>query len=353
MMRFLKPALLVFAVINLVTGMLSGLGRLGWAVPIPEAYAHHGAIMVGGFLGSLIALEKVIPLKRIYFYAGPLLSASSIVVFLFGDFHFAVAMQVVAGLIFAAVYVTYLKVQFSELLLLALAGVACWLVGTVLLFWKQFYPMVLPWWMGFLLFTIVSERLELSRFLPVTAANRRWLYGFLVVFVVSLLIPFHIVGKFLAGFSLVFTSAWLLRYDLIRITLHKEGLARFTAVSLLCGYIALVIEGVLLVALRDQPFAYDMIVHTFFLGFVFSMIFAHGPIILPGVLGLSVKPYHVALYLPVTALWASLALRLAADGGLISLTYRAWSGWVTMGSILLYFVLMIVVTIRSFRTLAH
>lgn len=352
-MRFLKPALLVFALINLVTGMLSGLGRLGWAVPIPEAYAHHGAIMVGGFLGSLIALEKVIPLKRIYFYAGPLLSASSIVVFLFGDFHFAVAMLVVAGLIFAAVYVTYLKVQFSELLLLALAGVACWLVGTVLLFWKQFYPMVLPWWMGFLLFTIVSERLELSRFLPVTAANRRWLYGFLVVFVVSLLIPFHIVGKFLAGFSLVFTSAWLLRYDLIRITLHKEGLARFTAVSLLCGYIALVIEGVLLVALRDQPFAYDMIVHTFFLGFVFSMIFAHGPIILPGVLGLSVKPYHVALYLPVTALWASLALRLAADGGLISLTYRAWSGWITMGSILLYFVLMIVVTIRSFRTLAH
>lgn len=352
MMRFLKPGLLVFAVINLVTGMLSGLGRLGWAVPIPEANAHHGAIMVGGFLGSLIALEKVIPLKRIYFYAGPLLSASSILVFLFGDFHFAVAMQVVAGLIFAAVYVTYLRVQFSELLLLALAGVVCWLVGTVLLFWKQFYPMVLPWWMGFLLFTIVSERLELSRFLPVTAAHRRWLYGFLVVYVVSLLIPFHIMGKFLAGFSLVFTSAWLLRYDLIRITLHKEGLARFTAVSLLCGYIALAIEGVLLVALRDQPFAYDMIVHTFFLGFVFSMIFAHGPIILPGVLGLSVKPYHAALYLPVTALWASLAVRLAADGGLISLTYRAWSGWITMGSILLYFVLMIVVTIRSFRTLA-
>lgn len=353
MIRYLKPALLVFAVINLVTGMLSGLGRLGWSVPLPEAYAHHGAIMVGGFLGSLIALEKVIPLKRLYFFLGPLLSASSIVVFFLGDFHFAVAMQVAAGLIFVAVYITYLRTQYNELLLLALAGVVCWVVGTALLFWKQFYPMVLPWWMGFLLFTIVSERLELSRFLPVTAANRRWLYSFLLAFVVSLLIPFHVVGKYMAGFSLLLTSAWLLRYDLIRITLHKEGLARFTAVSLLCGYIALVIEGVFLVMLRDQPFAYDMIVHTFFLGFVFSMIFAHGPIILPGVLGLSVKPYHATLYLPLISLLTSLAMRLAADGGLISLEYRAWSGWITMGSILLYFIVMIIVTIHSIRTRTH
>ncbi len=345
-----KPLLLVFAFLNLVTGMLSGLGRLGWQIPLPDSYAHHGAIMVGGFLGTLIALEKVIPLKRPILFTGPLFSAASVVVFLNDEFRAAVVMQLIAGLVFALAYATYLRAQYSQELVLALLGVVCWVVGSVLLFWKQFYPQVFPWYMGFLVFTIVAERLELSRFLPVTRRQKNWLLGSLGLFLVSLLVPFHGAGKLMAGVSLLSTGTWLLRYDVIRITLRKEGLTRFTAIALLSGYIALLTEGCLLVFIGPaQAFGYDMLVHTFFLGFVFSMIFAHGPIILPGVLGLSAKPYHSLFYVPLIILLLSLGVRLAADSFLLPLAVRMWSGWLSLGAILLYFISMGIATLHAVR----
>lgn len=351
--RLLKPLLLFTAVVNLLVGMFSGLGRLGWVVPLPEAYAHHGAIMVGGFLGTLIALEKVIPLKQPWFYTGPLLSASSVVVFIAGDFHVAVAMQVLAGLSFVLVYAAYLRQQRNLPLWLAGAGALAWVVASVLLFWKQFYPMVFPWYIAFLLFTIVSERLELTRFLPVTEKNRRTLLLLLALYFAGLIIPFHSWGKYACGLALVGISVWLLRFDVIRITLHKQGLVRFTAVALLCGYITLMLEGLFLLALGDQPFAYDMLLHTFFLGFVFCMIFAHGPIILPGVLGLSVKPYSPFFYVPLVILLASLMVRLLADASLLPVAYRAISGWFSMGAILLYFLSMAVTMVRAVKNAPH
>lgn len=349
MSRVLKPLLLFTAVGNLLVGLFSGLGRLGWIMPLPEAYAHHGAIMVGGFLGTLIALEKIIPLKRPWFYAGPLLSASSVATFLMGDFHLAVAMQVVAGLVFVLVYGAYLRKQKSLPLWLAMIGALAWVVASVLLFWKQFYPMVFPWYVAFLLFTIVSERLELTRFLPVTDKNRRVLLFLLALYLVGSLISFHGWGKYASGLALIGTSTWLLRFDAIRITLHKEGLVRFTAVALLCGYMTLMLEGFFLLFLGDLAFAYDMLLHNFFLGFVFCMIFAHGPIILPGVLGLSVKPYTRFFYVPLAVLLVSLMIRLMADAILVPVSYRSISGWISMGAILVYFLSMMLTMIRAVR----
>jgi hypothetical protein len=349
MIRLLKPLFLVSAVANLLIGLLSGLGRLGWELPLPEAYAHHGAIMVGGFLGTLITLEKIIPLKMPVFYIGPALSAFSVVFFLSGRFREAVVLQVLAGFIFTGAYLVYLRDQKNLPLLLATIGAFSWIVASVLLFWKQFYPLVFPWYMAFLLFTIVSERLELSRFLPVTANDRRYLLAFLGLFLLGLVVPFHAWGKPVAGLALIGISAWLLRYDVIRITLRKEGLVRFTAVALLCGYVLLMLEGLFLLVLTDQPYAYDMMLHTFFLGFVFCMIYAHGPIILPGVLGLSVKPYSPFFYVPLFILLFSLLIRLLAGAMILPLEERAHSGWVSMAAILLYFVSMITVTVRAHR----
>lgn len=340
---------LFFAILNLVLGMLTGLGRMGISVPLPETYIHHGAIMVGGFLGSLIALEKVIPLKKKIFYIGPLLSAGSIVVFIAGNFESSVILLVLASLSFVLVYATYLKRQFNMYLIWAAIGACCWLVGNLLLLWKRFYPIAFPWWMAFLLLTIVSERLELSRFLPTTKTQKNWLLSFLMLFVLGIILPFHGVGTVITGLSLVLISTWLLRFDVIRLTLKKEGLVRFTAIALTTGYIALMLSGLFIVALTDSVNSYDIVVHTFFLGFVFSMIFAHGPIILPGVLGLTIKPYHPLFYLPLISLISSLLMRIGADALIIPFKFRALSGWISMGSIILYFLLMITFTIRAFR----
>ncbi|MEP2670233.1 MAG: hypothetical protein ABJH04_14620 [Cyclobacteriaceae bacterium] len=346
---FYKFIFLFFAFINLVLGLISGLGRMGWGVPLPEVYIHHGAIMVGGFLGSLIALEKIIPLRNYRFLVGPLFSSSSIVVFIAGEFQYAVLMIILASLIMVFVYATYLKKQYSLYLVLAMSGAMCWFIGNVLLLWKHFYPMIFPWWMGFLLFTIVSERLELTKFLPVSQGNKNSLIALLCFFVLGITLPFHGVGTYVTGLSLVLISIWLMRYDVIRLTIKKSGLTRFTGIALSCGYASLLLVGIFLFALRDTAFGYDIIVHTFFLGFIFSMIFAHGPIILPGVLGLTVKPFTPLFYFPLVILYVSLIIRVAADAMLVPFFLRSVSGWISFAGILFYFASLLVSTMRTLR----
>jgi hypothetical protein len=64
--------------------------------------------------------------------------------------------------------------------------------------------------------------------------------------------------------------------------------------------------------------------HAILLGFVFSMIFGHAPIIFPAVLGVRVA-YHRAFYAHLMLLHASLLLRVAGD--LIPWPgVRAWGG---------------------------
>jgi len=344
-----KFIFLFIAFVNLIFGMFSGLGRLGWGVPLPELYVNHGAIMVGGFLGSLIALEKIIPLRKAHFFVGPILSALSLVAFTLGETQFAVMMIIVASINLILVYLMYLKQHKSFYLMLAAIGAICWLIGNLLLQWKRFYPQVFPWWMGFLLFTIVSERLELSKYLPVTQKSKNGLIVFLGLFLLGIILPFHGIGIYLTGLSLIFISVWLMQHDVFRLTIKKERLARFTGFALLGGYVSLLLEGILLIVLRDNALGYDIIVHVFFLGFVFSMIFSHGPIILPGVLGLTVRPYHPLLYFPLVALYASLFLRIAADVMLVPFELRAISGWVTLAAILLYFILLVTSTVRAIR----
>lgn len=94
--------------------------------------------------------------------------------------------------------------------------------------------------------------------------------------------------------------------------------------------------------------AYDVIVHTFFLGFVFSMILAHGPIILPGVLGVSLKPFHRLFYGWLILLHLSWILRTAC-GFFLHLQTRKLSGVVTSIAILGYFATLAAVTFTSLR----
>jgi hypothetical protein len=57
--------------------------------------------------------------------------------------------------------------------------------------------------------------------------------------------------------------------------------------------------------------AYDATLHAIFLGFVFSMVFGHAPVILPSVTRLAV-PYHPFFYAHWALLQLSLLLRVIA-----------------------------------------
>ncbi len=338
---------LLFAFINLLVGMFAGLIRIGWDIPVSGITVHHGAIMVGSFLGSLILLEKAIPLKKNALLFFPFVNALGLLMIVPGFYRFGQGCLVFGAIGLLFIFLLYYKRQPDLSGAFMIVGAMCLLTGNLLLMVKQFYPATFPWWMGFILFTIVGERIELSKFLPVTRTHKIVLVLFLCMYLAGILIAFHGMGKYLSGFALVLVAVWLMRFDVIAIGLRKSGLTKFSATSLLIGCIALMGTGIFLIILPDLPYAYDVTVHMFFLGFAFSMIFAHGPIILPGVLGLSVKPYHPLLYVPLFTLISSLALRVLADLSVIPYSLRLWSGWISVASILLYFIVLASTTLSQ------
>lgn len=349
MKRVLLLSVLIFVVASLAVGVFAGLGRMGATDVYLTGYLHHGAIMVGGFLGTLIALEKIIPLKNRLLLLIPFTSAASVVMLWTNHFSQGVWLLIISSVGLSAVFLFYLiRHRELHLWLMFVGGISLFAGNSVLLS-NTFYPSALPWWIAFLLFTIVSERLELSKFLPVAKTDKRLLLLMLGVFVSGILLSFHTWGNFVSGIALAGIAIWLMRHDVVRINLGKKGLIRFTGVALLLGYISLLLTGIFFIALPEIAYAYDAFVHMFFLGFVFSMIFAHGPIILPGVLGLMIKPYHRFLYAPLVLLHASLVVRIAADINLLDHSFRLPAGYLNGLAILLYFVALVTITIKSLR----
>ncbi len=349
-MVYWRIPFMMLAVVNLLIGMWAGLLRMGWNFPGTTLAVHHGAIMVGGFLTTLIALEKAVPLKRGIVLVIPLVSALSLMMIIPGYYQqglfFLLAGSV--GLFLIHGYYLYLYPRdFSATLMMM--GAMCLVVGNTMLLQQQFYPAAFPWWMGFLLLTITGERLELSKFLPVSKNNKYLLVGFLFLFVVGIIIPFHGVGKYFSGMALLGVAVWMMRHDVMRIGIRKEGLTRFSSIALVLANGWLILEGLLLMTLPETNLSYDMLVHVFFVGYAFAMIFAHGPIILPGVLGIGLKPYHPILYFWLFLVQGSLLLRVGADA-FANLEGRRISGILTVVGILLFFMTLVAQVIRSRQT---
>jgi hypothetical protein len=101
----------------------------------------------------------------------------------------------------------------------------------------------------------------------------------------------------------------------------------------------------LVAAQTDSSRHYDVMLHSVLLGFVFSMIFGHAPIILPS---LFVRPpvYSPMFYGPLAGLHLALAVRLLGDLGGLS-GWRLWGGLFNVLTIPLFIGLLLVVMARS------
>ena len=64
------------SVICLLMGLWTGLIRMGWTWPVknPEWISLHGPLMVCGFLGTVIGLERAVGLEKKWGYLAPLLA---------------------------------------------------------------------------------------------------------------------------------------------------------------------------------------------------------------------------------------------------------------------------------------
>jgi hypothetical protein len=320
--------LLALGMLALLGALAGGLVRLGWTVPAaPSLVAFHGPLMVSGFLGTLIGLERAVALRRLWAYIGPLATGVGALALAAG-WPGGVWLLTLGSAVMTLVFVAIVKRQTALFTVVMAAGALCWLTGQTL--WLAGWPIhrVVFWWIGFLVLTIAGERLEMTRLLPLGATPRASFVAAAVTLVAGLawssVAPDD--GVRLAGASLIGLAVWLGVFDIARRTIRQSGLTRFIAVALLSGYAWLGAGGVLALGSGATPAGaqYDAMLHAILLGFVFSMIFGHAPIIFPAVLGVRVA-YRPAFYAHLVLLHASLFLRVAGD--LIPWqAARAWGG---------------------------
>ena len=316
MTRDIPPALrlplLILGFASLIIGVGAGLLRLGWAAPQPAAdlAAFHGPLMVCGFFGTVISLERAVALGRGWSYLGPLAAgAGGLALILGAPLGAAQALLALGSAVLLAGSASVFLRQRALFTFTLAAGAASWLAGNLLWLAGLSVHHVVPWWIGFLVLTIAGERLELSRFLPPSATARRLFIAVLCGLASGMALSTHLLGAALLALAL-----WLLRQDIARRTVKDRGLTRFIAVCLLSGYAWLAVAGMLVLAngLAPGTTAYDAALHALMLGFVFSMVFGHAPIIFPAILRVAV-PYHTLFYAPLALLHLSLVLRIAGD----------------------------------------
>lgn len=248
-----------------------------------------------------------------------------------------------------ASWVIYLRQRELFTLTLAL-GAACWTVGSLL--WLGGRPVyaVVPWWIAFLVLTIAGERLELSRLLPPSPVAKRVFVALIAALLggVAASLFAWTAGTLVLGTALAGLALWLMRQDVARRTVKGKGLTRFIAVCLLSGYMWLAVGGISILVSGGPGYAgaaYDAALHAVLLGFVFSMVFGHAPIIFPAVLRVAV-PYHAYFYAPLALLHVSLLARLAGDWMLWP-EWRAWGGLLNGVALVAFVVGTVVAVIRG------
>ncbi len=337
--RALLPGILAGGA--LLLALWSGLIRLGWPLPPlrPTLPMAHGPLMVGGFLGALISLERAVALGRPWGYGAPVAAGLGALLLALGlpGWPGPLFISLCSALLLALMG-TIVRMHPATFTWTLAAGAASWLVGNLL--WLAGWPIygVVLWWANFLILTIAGERLELSRLLrpPVGAQVAFVVTVALMVGGSAVALAQADLGVRLAGLGMVLLALWLWRFDIARRRLGAGGQARFIALCLLSGYVWLGVAGGLALAyggVNAGP-PYDAWLHALFLGYVFTMIFGHAPIILPAVLGLPVQ-YRPRFYVHLVLLHLSLALRVAGDL-LLWWPGRQWGGLLNVLVVLLF-----------------
>jgi hypothetical protein len=311
--RWAIGAAAVMAILNLLGAVGGGLVRLG-SLPAQDlgptgaqAIGGHGAVMMAGFFGALIALERVVALRRGLWV--PVLAA------LGGGLGWGAGQWTAAGVLWVAsaagLVWLYAWAGSHRAMSLPLAveasGALALLVANAAFTLGQADAARIGW-SAFLVLTIAGERRELTRLvkLPDWASKAFLLVwaGAVAAVLVALWRPDLAVVLWWVTMALL--AAWLLRWDVATRQWRAKGWAGHTAICLVVGYVWLAAGSLL--GLLGQTIAW----HALWLGFVMAMVFGHAPIMLPALAGWRPEPTRWAL-LPLGVLGVSLALRVGAS----------------------------------------
>jgi len=354
--RRLRLPLLLGGGAALAAGLYSALLLLGVGVPPirPSLAEVHGPVMVFGFVGTLVALERAVALGARWGLLAPAFSGlGALVLVLTGPGLGGKLLVAASGGLLLGIYRALWGRQPSAALIAQAAGAFAWYVGALLWLAGTPVPDLIPWLCAFVVATIAGERLELTHLTLRGAAVERWFLAVLAALIagatVTMLWPES--GGHMFGVALLAVVAWLAVFDVARHTIHARGLPRYAAAGLLAGYAWLGLAGLLWAGNGRivSGASYDATLHAVFLGFTMSMIFAHAPVILPAVLRRPL-PYRPVLYVPLAVLHLGLLVRVGVGDGAGWEPVWRWAGAVNVAAVLGFVACAVTLVSRAQRS---
>ena len=341
-----SPAVFIFplALMSLLLGIVAGWQRVSWDIPMINLAGDHGALMTGSFMGTLICLERSINHPRKWWRILPFINGLSFILFLVHQPQLAFLLLIAGsvGLLLLLGLDFRTSPNLSHPILIM--GAFAWLTGNLVLFNQHAYPSAVKWWMLFLLWTIFGERLKSSMMLPGSRIKKFTLYFIIAINFIGAIAPFHWYGNEIQAVSLILISVWFYTFDRSRFTLRLSRQYRYNAILIMTGYAWLIVAACWMLFWPDGVYAYDATLHSFFLGFVFSMVFAHIPIMFPAIFKINISLYHPSLFLVYAIFQASLIVRIAGDA-LLQTGMRKWGAIINGVSVLLFFAAIVTILV--------
>ena len=314
--------LMVGAGISLLAGLDGALLLLGVWSPVTSTRLSewHGPLMVLGFVGTVICLERAVALGHRLAFLVPAVSGLGVIVLLaplpFDSARAGLALLTLAQLGLLTIYVPLWQRSHDDAIVIQGAGAFCAAGAAALLTTGVHVSQIVGWLACYMILTICGERLELSR---LTMARNRALPALCLAVVAALLVSVvsPAIGWRVLGVVLIGLAVWLCRHDVARGGLRRGGQAAYIGTLLMVGYLWLATAGIVC-TVQGPPISrsgYDAVVHSLFLGFTMGMILGHAPIILPAVLQVRLK-WTTWFWLPAFLLEASLLVRIGIGDGL-------------------------------------
>ena len=225
--------LLLTILLALLGGLGSGLARLGWQMDSlsRDWITIHGPLMISGFLGTLICLERAVALASRYRWSMvvPAINLMGVAVLLVMPHAVTAKLMLTLGSLgLSLLFGLMLRLHPSRDVIVMATGALSWLVGNSLWLSGQPVYQVVHLWSAFLILTIVGERLELSRVRRLSRISENLLVIATGVYVAGVLLTIFDLGMGirLLGFGATLMALWLLRYDIARRTIRQSGLPR-------------------------------------------------------------------------------------------------------------------------------
>lgn len=351
-----RMALLVLVAAAALAGLDAALLRLGAVAPVrSESLARlHGPLMVQGFLGTAIALERAVALRvggrrgDAWGFAAPVLGAAGTLLALAQVAGAPVARAVPAAAwavgmaSLCAIYLGVWRRQASAAVLVQALGAVAGLGGALLWLRGLEVAALVPWWAGFLVLTVIGERVELARvaFASERVETRVVAEACAVAVALVAALVSAEVGYTVLGVALGVLVVDVGLRDVARRTIRLPGAARLMAACMIAGYGWAMVTAVVWAVGGPawDGWRYDASVHALTIGFALSMVVAHAPVIVPA-LARRPLPYHPVMWVGVGLLHGGLVLRVVAGAR------GAEPAWRLGGAVGVVAVLVVLVTV--------